>query len=308
MLLELFSKRRRRERGEIVDIFSYDDLPSVLRVQVVHLLCDGLEPTGGGQDLHSDEAYQFLHNTLAREYGMFFLSDAANSRYPNFSKALYDFFLNIDDVERALDVVELALRYIERVVPEWSRATPRRANRESVVDELNGRFREAGVGYQYQSGEILRVDSQLLHEEAVKPTLRLLSNSGFDGANDEFLRAHEHYRHGRHKEALNEALKALESTIKTVCAQRGWPVEPTATASRLLEVCFSNGLLPSALQAHFGALRATLEAGIPTIRNKMSGHGQGQEPLPVPQHIVAYGLNITASAIRFICEASASAG
>lgn len=271
----------------------------------MHILRDGLE-TNDGPDHMSASAYKFIHDALAREFGLFYLAESANGRYPRFGEALYDFFLQTDSIEQALDVVELSVRYIEQVVPNWRHDEDRKATAASVIDELNLRFKEAGVGYQYESGEIIRVDSELLHQEAVKPTLRLLSQAGYEGANEEFLRSHEHYRHGRHKEALNEALKAFESTMKIICAKRGWPVESTATASRLLDTCFNNGLLPALLQAHFGGVRATLEAGIPTLRNKAAGHGQGAKAVQVPSYLVAYALNVTASAIRLMCEAEAN--
>ncbi|NJL59598.1 MAG: hypothetical protein HC887_08105 [Desulfobacteraceae bacterium] len=47
---------------------------------------------------------------------------------------------------------------------------------DDAIDELNSRFKEHGVGYQYESGELIRVDSQFLHAEAVKPTLNLLGS------------------------------------------------------------------------------------------------------------------------------------
>jgi len=64
-----------------------------------------------------------------------------------------------------------------------------------AVEELNERFREHGVGYQFEELKIVRVDSQVLHAEVVKPALHLLSESAFSGANADFLKAHEHYRH-----------------------------------------------------------------------------------------------------------------
>ena len=58
----------------------------------------------------------------------------------------------------------------------------------------------------------------------VKPALNFLSQPFLKGAQHEFLRAHEHYRAGRSKEALNESLKAFESTLKSVCVKRKWPL------------------------------------------------------------------------------------
>lgn len=83
---------------------------------------------------------------------------------------------------------------------------------DSAIDELNTRFKESGVGYSFSSGDIIRIDSQLLHAEAVKPAVMLLNGSDYRGAQEEFLGAHEHYRHGNNKEALNDCLKALESS------------------------------------------------------------------------------------------------
>jgi hypothetical protein len=74
------------------------------------------------------------------------------------------------------------------------------------------------------------------------------------------------------------------------------------TARALVDLVFKNQLLPDELQSHFTSLRATLESGIPTIRNAKGGHGQGATPVQVPAHLVAYGIHLTASAIVFLIE------
>lgn len=40
--------------------------------------------------------------------------------------------------------------------------------------ELNERFLRAGVGYQFENEQIIRMDSQYVHAEVVKDALRLL--------------------------------------------------------------------------------------------------------------------------------------
>jgi len=147
---------------------------------------------------------------------------------------------------------------------------------------LNSRFREHGIGYQLESGNIVRVDSQLVHSEVVKPAFYLLSHQRFAGANDEFLKAHEHYRHGRASETINECLKAFESVLKIICTAKGWPYRAGDTAQTLLDVVFERGLLPSFLQGEFSGLRSVLESSVPTTRNKTSAHGQGAERKEVP--------------------------
>ncbi|MDE2740031.1 MAG: hypothetical protein OXI58_00435 [Gemmatimonadota bacterium] len=97
----------------------------------------------------------------------------------------------------------------------------------SCVEELNNRFKEHGVGYQFTNGQIICIDSEFIHTEVVKPALKLLDQ--------------QHY--------------------------------------------------------------AGLESSVPTGRNKLSGHGQGTTPVSVPDHLVAYMLHMTASAIVFLAEA-----
>lgn len=172
---------------------------------------------------------------------------------------------------------------------------------EAIAD-LNHRFLEHGVGYQYVSGKIIRIDSQFLHAEVIKPALALLQDKRYQGANDEFLKAHDHYRKGEVKECLANCLKALESTLKAICKIRGWVFQPTDAAKTLLDICFKNDLVPAFLQSHYAALRSTLESGVPPVRNKLGGHGQGPQVITVPPHYAAYALHMTGSAIQFLIE------
>jgi len=102
---------------------------------------------------------------------------------------------------------------------------------EEAIEELNCRFKEHGVGYQFEGGEIVRVDSQCIHTEVVKPAVSLLNTAGFDGALEEFLDAHKHYRKGEMKEAMSDALNAFESVMKAICDENGWSYK-TAGATR----------------------------------------------------------------------------
>ena len=160
---------------------------------------------------------------------------------------------------------------------------------------------EHGIGYQFESNRIVRIDSKFLHQETVKPALQILKVTHYAGANEEFRKAHEHYRHRRYSEAVSECLKALESTLKVICKKREWPFSAdTATANKLLKIVFEKGLVPGYLESKFTGLRTVLESGVPTIRNRESGHGAGEEPRHIPQHLAAYVIHLTASAIVFI--------
>jgi hypothetical protein len=209
----------------------------------------------------------------------------------------------------ALDLIEVTFSFVDsaiRMLHPGRREQFGLIEPDSAIDELNGRFREHGIGYEFEGGKIIRVDSKYLHAETVKPALQLLQGAGhgFSGPLEEFLKAHEHYRKDNPKEAILSAGKAFESTLKAICTARRWPFDPSKdTASKLLETVFSNGLIPSYLQSHFSALRSVLETGVPTVRNKTSGHGQGATPTTVPNHLVAYVLHTTAANIVLLMEA-----
>ena len=106
------------------------------------------------------------------------------------------------------------------------------------------------------------------------------------------------------KECLNECLKAFESCLKTICKKRNWQYDDKrSTAKDLIQIVFDNGLIPSFMQSHFSALKSTLESGLPTVRNRQAGHGQGSTQVIVPEYIAAYALHLTASNILLLANA-----
>ena len=303
-VFNLFSKRQRQARGEMPDVYVYDELPQALRVQIVHIIQDAFGVDQYGTH-NAAKAYEFVKQTLCREYGLFELI-----KYPQSdTESVFKFFLAEESIERALDVVELCFKVISSFIPgdhNYRYNTDRKLDGEEAVTELNERFKEHGIGYQFESNELIRLDSDFLHAEAVKPALMILRGEGFKGANEEFLLAHEHYRHGRHKECLVDALKAFESTMKAICKIHRWPSQPNDTAKNLINICLNQGLLPSYLESQFGSLRSLLESGVPTVRNKLGGHGQGADPTVVPEYLARYTLNLTATSILFLVEAHAA--
>jgi len=137
----------------------------------------------------------------------------------------------------------------------------------------------------------------------VEGAIALLHDAAFVGPNAEFLAAHEHYRKGRYKEAIADSLKALESTLKAICDARRWSYPSGATAKPLLGLVVEKGLVPAFLEGHLAGLRSTLESGLPTLRNRAAGHGQGAVPVEIPSYLAAYALHLAAVTIVFLVEA-----
>jgi len=275
----------------------------------VHIWGDALgTSTDYWQHGSAREGYKLVVDILRREYGVFALPPTrpAGPAEENYFAEACTFLLEEKVCEKVLDIIEVSFRAIDRVTRAGdylNRYTTAGKIADQAIVELNIRFQEHGLGYEFVAGEIVRIDSQLIHSEAVKPALKLLSGRSYAGAQQEFLKAHEHYRKGNAKEAINECLKAFESTMKAICHRRRWSYPPGATSKALIDICFQKELIPCFWQGEFAALRALLEGGVPTGRNKTSGHGQGPRPLEVPSHMVSYILHMTAAGILFLATA-----
>jgi len=336
-IFELYSKRKRkRERAEQPVIYQYDEIPEKFRIQVMHIWKDaiGTDPSGY-EGLATVRVWEAIHDFMSRKLGRPALGTEGNPRDNCFQ------FLFEGDTEQVLDIIQVSFNFIEDHFG-WYNGRPEDIEADTgpscpaspyagvvrgygmtedmevymgplfppdrAIEKLNQRFLENDLGYEYRNGRIIRIDSQYTHSEIVLPALQLLSEPEFRPAQDEFLKGHEDYRHGRYEDAINEALKAFESTMKIICENRGWKVVSKkrkkrtvseATASELIETCFENELIPADLKRHF----TSLASGLLAIRNAYSAHGDGVETVEVPGYLAQYALNLAASDIVLFIKA-----
>ncbi len=304
---DIYVKRKQLQvKAGQPDVYRYDDIPEGLRIQVIHIWRTAIGTWRKGPHDYSNEppdsVWIAIHDILCRELGVFSLG---NERDMPFEKCC-TFLLQESNIDNILSLIEVSFYMIENACSKLSSYERSQAGMtqepDDAIGELNYRFKEHSIGYQYVNGKIITVDSQYIHTEAVRPAISLLQQAGFDGASEEFLNAHKHYREGRNKEAIAEALKAFESTMKSICSSMKWEVPANATAKPLIDTCFSNGLIPKALESHFNSLRKTLESGLPTMSNRLARHGQGQKKMAVPDYISAYALHLAATNIVFLVE------
>lgn len=291
---DTFAKRKQRaENAGKPVIYRYDELPKTFREQVAQILKETLP-------LH-ERCWIWIHDTLAREMGVPSLVKTMSPGHHWRGGICFEFLHDDDDVDQILSLIEMSFRIIELD----------QRNHEGAIAELNHRFLEHSIGYQYKGGQIIRVDSLYLNREVVEPAITLLHGAGFQGALQEFMVAHRHYRDQKYKEAITASGNAFESTMKTICDERGWDYNSKrATASALIETLFNNDLIPSELKNHFTSLRAALESGLPTVRNQAGrgAHGQGATPVDVPDYLAAYCLHLAAANIVLLIEAHNAKG
>ena len=205
------------------------------------------------------------------------------------------------DIDHYLDALEYLMRGVDRIVRDNYRfRNIASQDATAAIVEINARILEAGHGYQYENGEIIRLDSLLIHNEVVVPALVLTSDSDFITANGEYLKAHEAFRHRDYETCLTECAKAFESTLKVIASERGWSVQATDPASKLIDAAVDAGFLKPYMTAGFTSLRTMLASGVPTVRNKTAAHGAGKTPRIVPKELAAFQLHQSAAAIVFL--------
>ena len=347
MEYELFSRRQKRLRGEVSDVYQYETIPRELRVQIFRIwekvwgevYRNDFGQTDGSQ--LAIESYRSIKDTLCEEYGVLDLDEGDDFEVEgdNSYWVVRGFFFDAKDTDKAIDVIEVSFRYIEAfrifhkgkskgksdelgdtsrhkrrpapgdeilpmIQPPTGLVSSPSISPDEAIDRLNRRLRQHSVGYQYASGQIIRVDSQFIHSEVIKPALGFLSNPRYEGANEEFLEAHKDYRNGDYKGCITNCLKAFESCLKTICQKRKWHYDDkNAPAKKLIQIVLDKKLIPSFMESHFRGLIGALESGLPTLRNRKAGHGQGPERVPVPDYIAAHALHLTASNILLLVKA-----
>lgn len=287
---DLYSKRNKKTSDELI----YDIIGEKLRVQIIRTWKKFFDQY---DETITDLLWEEINSVICDEHGKHTLLPNGIGR----SKESYKcqkYFENLQSLEESFDVIEIifkAISTIPKVVHQTLSISP-----EEIYQELNERFQENDFGYEFTKGRIVRIDNKLLHGDILDQTIHLTNDTKFSNANEEFVSALNHLRHKRNKEALNDSLKSFESTMKIIIYDMGWEYDENDTASKLIQKCLDNDLIPKFLQSQFSALRATLEAGIPSIRNKNSGHGQGPNKIIVPDSLASYSLYMTGTCINYL--------
>jgi len=230
---DTYSKRIKRRSGRDKDVYQYDRIPKEFRVQVVHILLDIF---GEGDTPSSHGMYSQIERIICREYGLMELPSSGN--YSTTANDVIKYFVEFVDTNHAIDIIEISFNLIYAGISNYqiNEKFTRKIKPEEAIAELNIRFFENGLGYQFESGIIVRVDKKYIHSEIIKPALSLLTDEIYEGANAEFLSALENFKKRNYKDCINDCLKSFESTMKIICAQNNWEYIDSDTAKKHLEI------------------------------------------------------------------------
>lgn len=289
----LFSKRGQA----LPKSFTYDKLPQKLRAQLVHLMKATL---GQFEDMYGTKHpayYDQVRKVVAEEHGRLTLSEQPKPALD----VLSCIYLS-EEVPLVLDIVETAINVLRRQPQRLDGMALHYKGRKlsDAIDDLNHRFRENGVGYEFNegAGKLIRIDGLLTHRELIQPVLSLLTAPHFKTANAEFIAALQDYRQGQYGDALTKCCSAYESVLKVICDRNGWAYPDKATVGPLVKATIAGAGLDPCYE------QILLSPGI--LRNRMStAHGGGSVPRKTEEHQFKYALHLTAAAMQFLAEQSA---
>ncbi|TGL19767.1 hypothetical protein EHQ47_16860 [Leptospira bourretii] len=293
----IFSRRQKILRNQFPDVYQYTFMSENLRTQIVRIINKASRPEEKLGSDNSSNLFREIRNILCDEYGLFFLTNA--NHYNNPENDVITFVLTEKNIERVLDAIELFLEIFRNLQISFSKPM---LSIDDATSIINQRFKEAGFGFRFENGQAIKLDSDYLHNETVKETIKLIHDKKFKSVNEEFLKAHEHFKKGNFSETIVEALKSFESTMKLILKSKNIKYKQEDTASILLKHLFENNFIPPYLSNYLNNLKSILESGIPTIRNKTASHGKGDKEIEITENLALFTLNITGSSINFLLK------
>lgn len=106
---------------------------------------------------------------------------------------------------------------------------------------------------------------------------------------------------GADRKMVEKIPEAFESTMKIICDKQRYAYDKNKdTAQKLITILENNGFYSSYMNAHLTSIRTTLETGLPVVRNKVAGHGQGNQIITIPDEYTEYALHLAATNILFL--------
>lgn len=138
-------------------------------------------------------------------------------------------------------------------------------------------------------GRIFKIDSAFIEREVISPLIEKMMDNNFAGALNEFAEAQNDFMLQNYKGAILNACKSFESTLKTVLEKN------KGSAKDLLNEIASAGLfddLPEEIAKGFGDKTFMI---LPFLRNRLAGHGQGEEIVELNAEYSRLAINLSAS-------------
>ena len=180
------------------------------------------------------------------------------------------------------DFIELALKQMQDKESEECRK------------KINQIFDIHQCPWRIADSEFFKLDADFVGERLASQAHDALTANKFYGAADEYAKARQHLASGDIKDAIFYAGKSFESIIKVLTGKSN------ANADQLIKGMLEDGYfddLPEEVRKGF--CEQVLKS-LPTLRNRLGGHGQGSEIMTVPNVYGDLALQMAAAFHNFL--------
>lgn len=288
-MFELYSIRNNKE--SISDFYEYNNFSRKIRTQIFLILDEYLFSTNYNMNEYISRIYE-------KESGQIVFSMDYNDT------SAFENFIYACNTEELIDFIDVICYFIWNscdLVEYENEYNHIELVKEKIITELNHKFRQSKMGYEIYEDKVVRVDNELIHTLVTKPALHFLKENGFKGAEEEIFKAFCYFTDCDYENTILYSMKAFESTMKTVCINKGYSLEvEKKTAKELINLILLEGNVPEYLRTHLSGLRSTLESGLPTLRNNNGGHGQGESVRKVSVELASYAFHLACTNILFL--------
>ena len=318
-VFDVFSRRHPEGLSDDRDI-----LEDTTRTRILLLYRDTVTQSIGSTDPDAGLLWEEVHNSLQYLHGRTVLSQRMRNRGLLTPGAIIEdmqYFLQECSTEDFLDFIELSFKgryaprslgdskpvidaineilrvdqapyYLTDLVRVWEETT---ASLAPGIPAARGVKVERIIAFPM----IVKVEEDVVYREAVEPALTILGVDRYGAANSEFRNALEHYRNGKFRESLTDCASALESVLKVICSEKGWPYQQADTLGELLDNAVPRLGLEPVFKENFKILAS--------IRNRFSSsHGGGTSAREPERSLAQYMITTTAATIVLIVASAES--
>jgi len=168
----------------------------------------------------------------------------------------------------------------------------------SFQKNINAIFEENNLSWRMAEGKIFPIDSAYIEEDILRKTQHLLSEVKFHGALEEFEKARTDLANGDCKNAIDNANRAVESTMKGVLK-----IEK-AKPGELIRKLIDSGIVPEYFSGFLKCFEEHILRCTAKIRNEELGvgHGQGVKINKIPLPLAELAVHLSGVLIIFLIK------
>ena len=268
----LYSERK-KEKTE--DVFSYN-LPENVRNGIFSIIKNH---NSKDKDCFSNMIKDFCENHL-----LGYISDKAKSHFAyGYHYTFNNLFIDLhhwilsaskDELLDFIEVIIINMRKNNNLLPD------------NMITVLNDIFQREMIGFEIIEDQIVHKDNEFLHQEVVKKPLAIFKVSGFDKAEEDFLRALKAFADKNYASTITNANSAFESTMKRILNKK------EGEASSLIKELIKRGLIPKYLEK---------KLQLPTLVRHKDGDSHGRlEKQEASKELAQFAVHSSGTNIVFL--------